>query len=281
MAYLTSFDYKVRIQDVQLNQITSNDSAVKNECELLGVDIFKSKLVQKYDVDAEFTDTVQYSNTSTYKANILVYLDGVTWSNATVYTNNQLVVYTDNNVYLKNSTTSGYSAGVLPTNSTFFTLLGVQYDYYNTIVPKPFWDYATSYVIGTEVFYKDKVYTALQNNIGVAPDDINFGLNYWGSGVSYSVSAGQFSDTTKWQKGDNRNPQCVNYLIDVVIFEIMTRLPQRQIPQFRADKYKWIVETWLEDCARGETLTLDIPRLPFRSGSRIRVSQNAKNINSY
>lgn len=281
MAYLTSFDYKVRIQDAQLNQITSNDLAVKKECELLALDIFKSKLIQKYDVDAEFTDTTQYSNTLTYKANMLVYLDGIVWSNATVYTNNQIVVYTDSNVYLKNSTTAGYSAGILPTNATFFTLLGKQHDYYNTIVPKPFWDYETYYTVGTEIFYKDKIYTAIQNNISVAPDDINYGVSYWGSGVAYSVSAGQFSDTTKWQQGDNRNAQCVNYMIDVIVYEIMTRIPQRQIPQFRIDKYNWVVNNWLEDCARGETLTLAIPRLPFRSGSRIRVSQNTKNINSY
>jgi len=70
-------------------------------------------------------------------------------------------------------------------------------------------------------------------------------------------------------------------MIDVVIYEIMTRLPQKQIPQFRADKYTWVVDKWLEDCSQGETITLLIPRLPFRSGARIRVSQNQKNINSY
>lgn len=281
MRYLTDFDYKVRIQDAQLTQIISGDSSVKLDCELLSMDIFRSKLIQKYDVDAEFTDTTAYSNTATYNANALVYLDGVTWSNATSYTNNQLVVYTDSNVYLRNATTGGYSAGTLPTNATYFTLLGAKHDYFSTIVPESFWDYDTSYVVGDKVFYKNKVYTATNNNIAIAPDDINFGLSNWGSGVTYSVSAGQILNTSKFEKKDNRNPQVVNYMIDVIVYELMTRIPQRQIPQFRAEKYDFVVNKWLEDCAKGDTLTLNIPRKPFRQGARIRVSQNTKNVNSY
>lgn len=57
MAYLTSDDYLVSIQDVNLQQIISQNTAILEQVELIAISEARSYLIQKYLFDAELDKT--------------------------------------------------------------------------------------------------------------------------------------------------------------------------------------------------------------------------------
>lgn len=57
MGYLTSDDYLVSIQDVNLQQIISQNTAILEQAELIAIGEARSYLIQKYLFDAELDKT--------------------------------------------------------------------------------------------------------------------------------------------------------------------------------------------------------------------------------
>ena len=62
-SYLTSRDYVLPIQVQEYAQISSQTDSTKDDATRVAIAEAKSHLVQKYDVDAEFTDTMQWVST--------------------------------------------------------------------------------------------------------------------------------------------------------------------------------------------------------------------------
>ena len=120
MGYLTAKDYDAHIQEVNWNQILQGKASVQAKAETFAIAEITSQLVQKYDTASEFTETSIYKKSATYLGNSRVYLDGPLFVVGT-YAVDEIVSYTDGNVYIKNSTTAGYTNPVSYTHLTLPT----------------------------------------------------------------------------------------------------------------------------------------------------------------
>ena len=294
MAYLISADFKKLIQTDNLSAIIGNDTTVLDQVKLAAVTELTSYLTQKYDCSKEFTDTVPWIRATAYKGNNRVYLDATTYSATTVYAANDLCLQAGN-VYIS---IAGNAAHAF--NAGEWTLLGPQYSMFYVTLPKPEFDYNSVYVIGDQVWWKDKTYTCViattlpshsgqlqagsYNNLpakNIFPDDSVNGVKYWGAGVSYSVAAGTLpTDTTKFTAGDNRNQQLVNYCIDVALYTVHSRIAPRNIPELRVKRYDDVIK-WLKDVAQGKHITAALPLLQPDQGMRIRWGGEIKKQNNY
>lgn len=294
MAYLIPKDYQSTIQDINVNQIISNDESIRNRSQLAGEAEGQSYLKQKFDISREFADLLPWSYTTAYKARQRFYLDAPAYSITSTYALHSLTLHSGA-VYIN---TTAITVGE-NWNAAKWLLLGTQYNIYYTNTPTLDFSYSAFYNINDTVFWKDKVYickvqtplldhdTALQyraiQNIplsNVAPDDPQSGVVNWGVGTAYSVAPGTLpTDTTKFTYGDNRDPQMVLYLCDIVLFHLHSRIAPRNIPELRVKRYDAAIE-WLKMCATGE-VTPNLPLLQPHQGNRIRYGGNLKQINSY
>lgn len=273
--YLFLQDYYKQIQGDNLNQILSNNDAVRYSSELATQAEMISYLVQKYSTDLEFTTTAEFSMTVIYKAANRVYLDAPPYSSSSTYAVTDLILQTGN-VYRCTTTISVAE----PFTISHWTLIGAQYELFFVTYPKPVYDFYLPYTIGEQTFYKDKIYTCAVINCGILPDDPMHGLYYWGIGISYSVSAGTPpTDITKWTMGDNRNQQIILYFIDIALYHLHSRIAPRNIPELRFDRYECAIK-WLKSAGNGD-VTADLIRKQPTQGSRLRFGSNLKNKNIY
>lgn len=215
MAFLYIQDYYSSIQDAYLQQVLSGQDSFRVNKERVSQALIKSMLIQRYDIDDEFRDTVQYAITPSYKAKQLVYLTASAYSATTVYTAGQLTLQAGN-VY---QSIAGNAAHAFVIGE--WTLLGAQYDYYYIPTPYPEFNYKTDYAVGDVVWRKDKVYTCLQpsstfthdseiqyrsiSNIPIInqfPELAYSGVKQWSDGVPYSFinleTTATSSDFTAW-----------------------------------------------------------------------------------
>lgn len=247
MGYLIQSDYNKQIQTDNLNQIIGSDGYVLSAAELAAQEEITSYLIQKYDLTKEFTQTKAWSNAVAYKAG------------------NRVV-----------------DANLL----------------YYAAYPKPEFDYSLIYKKGDQVFYKDKTYTALLPTVipshelqiqydlssvprgtSVFPDDTDMGAKYWGTGTSYQVDAGTALTDAKWTKGDNRSQQLVQYMVDITLYHVHSRISPRNIPEIRWERYK-AATGWLKSAGKGD-ITANLPVKQVHQGGRIRYGGQVKNINKY
>lgn len=292
MAYLIFSDFKKQIQQDNLLQIIGNDLSVLATAELQAIEEAYGYLVQKYLTDQEFTDTLPWAYAATYKATSRVYLDAAAYLATATYTLHALTLY-QNNVYI--CTTAITTPETF--NPAHWQLLGAQYDLFFGTYPKPLFDYQAIYVVGDQVFWKDKVYTCKVATIApsqsiqyrqiqnvplpnVFPDDPVNGAIYWGAGTPYDIAAGTLpTNTAKWTAGDNRTQSVLMIVIDITLFHLHSRISPRNIPDLRKDRYTNAIQM-LQAFARGE-MTAKLPVIQPKSGQRIRYGGNIKNVNSY
>lgn len=295
MAYLILQDYKKLIQTDNLSAIIGNDYTILTQVASASQTEVISYLIQKYDCSREFTDTVQFSRSTTYKANNRVYLDADAYSAASTYALNALCLQAGN-VYICTIAITVAEAFTIG----HWQLLGTQYSIFYVTLPCPEFNYQTIYLAGNQVWYKDKIYTCIIPSVvygheaslqvgayeaipnsNIFPDDPVYGVQYWGAGTAYNITAGTLpTDTTKWTAGDNRNPQLVNYCIDVALYTVHSRIAPRNIPELRVKRYDDTIK-WLKDAAQGKFITANLPVIQPRSGNRIRFGGNVKNRNIY
>lgn len=204
MAYLRLRDYYTLIQDSNLEQIIRDDDTLRLTVEQTAQTEVIGYLTQKYDVAKEFEDLLTYSKTATYKAHQLVQLDGNTWLNSTTYSANDIVSLSGLVYYAKLGSNLNHNPS---SDTTNWGLLGTQYALFYIPFPYAKFNLYTRYYIGDKIFYKDKVYKAVQNSIlpdhqaviqfgtynnvsfmNSFPDDGAAGLKQWGVGVAYSLS---------------------------------------------------------------------------------------------
>ncbi len=274
MGYLIRNDYKGLIQTDNLSQIIGSDFTILSRAELAAQSEVISYLIQKYITTQEFTDTIAYTYGVARNAKDRVYLDATAYSATAIYDLNALVLQAGN-IYICTVaivTPEAFNAGK-------WTLLGAQYALFYVTNPQNDWDYYTEYVAGNQVFYKNKTYTATRPNSALAPD---LNPTEWGSGAAYTVDGTVLpTNTTKWTAGDNRNPQMVNYMIDVVLYHIHSRIAPRNIPDLRVKRYDDAI-SWLKSCAKGDYITASLPKIQPKSGMRSRWgSRLPKQNNNY
>lgn len=292
MSYIIYNDFKKLIQLDNLNQIISSDTSLLSGVELIAQEESTSYLVQKYQLDKEFTDTTIWSSTSIYKGGNRIYLDSLAYDTGTSYNPGDLALVTGNVYICITPTAGGFDLSA-------WTLIGPQYKLYFITLPFQEFNLTTVYVKGQQVWYKDSVYTAQlpsitpglylamtgndyshNNPINVLPDDPVSGLQYWGVGVPYSVAAGTLpTDATKWTFGDNRSAQLVQYCCDIALYHVHSRVAPRNIPDLRVKRYDESIK-WLKMAGEGK-ITANLPLIQPKTGGRIRWGGNTKQINSY
>jgi phage gp36-like protein len=249
MGYIIQADLIRTIQDVNLQQIISNDATILDRAILSAEAEAKSYLRQKYKLDSEFTDTNLYDGFKTYYAN-----DRIRDTLGDIYfAKLPCPAFTFNGSYKIGDQTFWnnkiYTCRV-PT-STLTHEAALQYGFYQNI--------------------------PLNN---VAPDDVVNGLQYWGVGTLYYVPAGTpVTNTSYWIIGDNRDAQMVMFIIDVALFHLHSRIAPRNIPELRVKRYDAAIE-WFRFCAEGK-ITPALELIQPKQGNRIRYGGNVKNINNY
>lgn len=275
--YTRAKDYELYCDAQTLTQIVNADLSLKRLCEYSAEDQIRSYLVQRYDFSkpyGEFTDTDVWSYTTIYKANNRVYLDASAYSASATYALHALTLQSGS-VYIC-STAITIAEAFTPAH---WTLLGAQYDLFYITPPATPWDFQKTYNPGDQIYYKDKTYTAAIQSKNIAPDS-QYGVNYWGTGTSYSVVAGTLpTDTTKWTAGDNRNNYLLQIYINIVVYNMFMKIAPRNIQQTRTDQYKMAID-WLEKAGSG-TVTAELPLLVPEQGSSIRWGSIPKTENIY
>jgi hypothetical protein len=295
MSYLIPAEFKRFIQVENLNQIINNDQSILIDAILDAQAIARQHLIQKYYINEELADLLEYDITVVYVPNQRIYLDADAYNSLSTYANNSLVSK-DNNVY-QNKTNA--PIGPEAWTVAHWTLLGAQYSMYYVPIPAApvtAFDYNKIYSVGDQVFWLGSTYTCniatqqidhetlLQayyyQNVPLAnifPDDPVYGVQFWGTGTAVTIAANSFP--TGFTSGDNRDRTLVRNLIWLSLYVIFPRISPRQIPQFIESHYKEAM-TWLKDASEGN-ITADIAAIQPRSGGRIRYGSAIKNVNSY
>jgi hypothetical protein len=275
--YTRPQDYKLYCDTVTLAQVVNVDLGLKRLCEYSVEDQIKSYLSQRYNFAkpyGEFTDTDTWAYATTYRANNRVYLDATAYSATATYALNALTLQAGN-VYICITAITVAEAFTIAK----WTLLGTQYDLFYVTEPESPWDYQYNYIAGDQIYYKDKTYTANISSTGIAPDSY-YGSNYWGTGTSYTVTAGTLpNNTTYWTAGDNRNNYLLQIYITIVVYNMFMKVAPKNIQQTRKDQYEMAID-WLEKAGSGQ-VTADLPMIVPNQGSSIRWGSIAKNDNIY
>ena len=293
MPYLIAKDLNKQIQGENLNQIIGGDSSILSAAELTAIEEAKSYLVQRYDTTQEFKDLTEWSKSSIYKPTDRVYLNAYAYSQKT-YALGDLALQAGS-VY-KCSTAILIPEAFTPAK---WTLLGLQYDIFFAVYPRPLFNFDTMYAVGDEVFWNGKIYkckiqtqpysqtTLLQYrdidnvpSLNTAPDNVNNGYVFWGFVSDYAVPSNtDILNTTYWTKGDNRSQQLLTTVVDIALYHVHSRISPRNIPDLRVKRYD-DARNWLKMASRGE-ITASIPMLQPTKGGRIRYGGGIKQINTY
>lgn len=262
MAYLILSDYWRGIQKDLLTQIISGEYSYLSQDEAASVAEAKSYLVQKYDTSVEFKATQLYDYNTIYYGRDRFYLDAAAYSSSSTYTLHSLALY-NGYIYLNTSAITTPEAW----NAAHWQQLGKQYAIYYIDTEFPIYDFYTSYNVGDTIWYKDNIYTAIVDNTGYFPDANPY---YWGIPTPSTVDGNTFpSSNPRFVYGDNRSPQLVLYISDILLYHIERRIAPQNIPDLRVKRYDDAI-AWLKHAAEGDIITAEIPLLQPNQGRRIR-----------
>ena len=70
------------------------------------------------------------------------------------------------------------------------------------------------------------------------------------------------------------------YLIDIVLYHLHCRIAPQNIPELRQNRYD-DAKAFLMDVAKGNHMTLDLPKIQPKQGRPIRWGGDVKQITSY
>lgn len=258
-------DYERAIQSDNLAQIIESNYSLLIDVEQAGQLTMIGHLKQRYQVDRAFANTGSFNLALTYKGTNLVEYTEPTFSASTVYTINQRVVYSGN-IY---KSIAGSSAHAF--NVSEWTLLCADKLLYYVTLPNAEYSNDTTYATGDIVWYKDYTYTCRTPITGILPTN----TSYWTLGSLYSITNIYPTDATKWTQADNRNQEIVQYLIDIVLYNIHCRINPRNIPDLRKERYdgnepqqRGGAIGWLKNIASGK-IFVDIPEILPEQGNSI------------
>ena len=175
-------------------------------------------------------------------------LDVVAFSNAEGTTAENIIEETEANVIQE---ISSYLSGRYDIAKIFFQLneyrAGETYrvgDFIYLNAPKIVT--GTTYSVNSLVTKEDlKVYKCTTSGTAVTGVFVAIGVdgNYYTAKVDTNVND-LFSDSTKFETGEKRNALIKRHVIDVVLYELHSRINPRNIPEFRIqrrdDSIKWL-----------------------------------------
>jgi hypothetical protein len=317
-SYIIRSDYNKTIQDTNLDQIITSNTAVLEAAQIAALAEAKSFLNTKYNIAREFTDTALWDYTKEYKGNDRVYVYGAPWAGATnAYTVGQMVLYTDL-VYVCVHNVDRTERTPSEDTDSWLSLGVGQYTMYYAGLPYPEFLYTTIYAVGDQVWYMDKSYTALKSSIvlshdgsiqlgqitntnvqNVFPNDTANGAAYWGAGTAYTIPAGTLpTDTDYWTPGDNRDQKMLMCVLDIILYHLHSRISPRNIPELRVHRYMGLSEDrvatktkiiypvycalgWLQSVNNSEDIKPELKPYQPTAGGRIVYGGVPKNINSY
>jgi hypothetical protein len=274
---LRDLDYLRVIQSDNLAQIIENNQQVKLDVEQAAQAEMISYLEQRYIKEEIFSNTTVYDNTATYYAKNLVEYTETVFNALSVYNPGDRITFTtgsgDNALTYVYECVTLTTAGQSPTTTPAkWDQLCLDKSLFYVTLPEEQWNPETEYVIGDEVWYDDKVYTALVANTNVKTTV----SAVWGSGVSYSISGDLPTDTTKWTAGDNRNQLIVLHLIDITLYHLHRRINPRNVPDHRKEAYNGNSHNdcggaigWLKRVAKG-SVNADLPEINPEQGMAMR-----------
>jgi hypothetical protein len=302
LPYLVSSDYNKTIQADNLAQIiganfnATQAANLQAAAETVAVNICKSKLIQRYNVDQEFTDTLPWNPALAYNAKSKVVVDGYPpYSNTATYTLNSCVLYNGSG-YICSTAISVPEAFY----AAHWTLLGPQYTLFYSALPYPEFNYKGNYKPGDIVFWKNYTYTCIKGTIyydtdttlqflqiqdiplnNVFPDDPVNGVTAWGTGTNYNVPAYTIlTNTTYWTLGDIRDPMLVSICVDLALYELHSRISPRNIPDLRVKRRDDGIRA-LEKMKTGEDTAVGLASKQPAQGRRIRYGGQIKQNNTY
>lgn len=197
-----------------------------------------------------------------------IYQSSQMYDSAVTYVVNDLVQYTGN-CYVSIRP----SINVLP-DSSYWILLGNYEDLYNVIYVYDRFDYYKQYNVTDKVFYGDNVYECILNSQNIYTTNIQ----YW-SGSTYTVDSKLINNTLYFKKGDVRSQQMVGVLLDITIYNILSRVSPRNIPEIRV-KRKDDAITWLKMASMGKITPTFLNKTP-RKLTKWRMGSTPKNNNNY
>lgn len=271
MAYfLRTKDYNGLIRSENLGQVVL-DTETRRTMELIAQSEVQSYLSSRYLASKVFSPLQTWTPSAEFFWADRIDITGSAYSASTVYASLDKVVY-QSNVYQKNATTAGYVAGTLPTNATYFDLLGAEGVYY--VTEPTVYSGRVSYAGGTSVTFRGNYYERTDYQLGakaIDPTD----ASYWTLIEAESIAVGTFpSDATKWTFGDNRNQQIVMYMVDVALYHSHASINPRNIPQLRIDRYNNAIN-WCKMVNSGD-ITVDLVEILPVQGRSISVNSNPK-----
>lgn len=294
MAYLIQNDFKKLIQSENLAQILGNDFSILSTMGLTAVAEAVSFLVQRYITTQEFQDLPAWSVTNIYKATNRVYLDAPAYNAGATYVLGTVVLQAGQ-IYICSTAIVASEAFTLG----HWTLKGNQYDIFYAAFPQPLFQLTGTYRVGDFVYWNNRTYKCQIATVSGShsadlqavysqqipfsnafPDAI--GQNQWlvQTPNPYTVPAStDILNTTYWTKGDNRNQQLVNYVIDIALYHIHSRIAPRNIPDLRVKRYDDAIK-WLKMAGEGK-ITADLPVIQPKSGGRIRWGGNVRTQTGY
>jgi hypothetical protein len=95
MAYLRKEDYFHLIQELNLNQITSENYDLLDKCQDIAIAQIKGYLAARFEVDSELKDLSAWAHNIDYTGGDIVYLVADDYDSGTSYVENNLVTYED------------------------------------------------------------------------------------------------------------------------------------------------------------------------------------------
>lgn len=256
--FLRKEDYNTLIQSDNLGVIVSDDDIIRTSAEIATETEIKSYLSHRFNCDLIFAPLQPWAVGTNFKWGDRIYLTAEPFSSINGYLGGQMVLHAGH-VYQS-------IAGSIPHvfDVSEWTLLGAEGHYQ---MKADLWDDETAYLIGSIVKYETtevrKYYQALTNNTGVNPYTDN-GANW----VLVTSQAGELpTSSAYWSFGDSRNKLILMHFIDVVLYQLHSRINPRNIPEFRIIRRGEAID-YLKMVARG-TITPDLELITPEQGNNI------------
>ena len=300
VSYLTLQDYLPIIQEAHLLELLTNDIKRQN-AENFALNLVRSHLSARFDLDAEFTPTLPYDNTVTYGAGARVTYDYDEWVSGNTYD-------TDSFVALDGV---AYQCAVANNDSTFdadkWNVIGQTSDIFYIPYPYPKFQLSITsqvnstfpgyYKVGDKVWYNDHIYTCLRPTQVISQDsatqyqsyksippanvfpDAEDGALYWFDEGEYTVEAGTLPNSGVWVKGDNRDAMILAAVISITLYRACYSAAPNAVPEARAMDYK---ETMCRiEAIRIGDMTTDIDAKQPEQSSGVWWTSRPKTRNSY
>lgn len=124
-----------------------------------------------------------------------------------------------------------------------------RFDVDEIFINVPTWNATTTYATDDHVFHSNVIYIALQNNLNQIPTGL----------------------APNWEVGDNRDPFLVMIAVDITIYHLYAKIPNRKTPEDVNVRYGDALD-WLKEVSTGKV----IPNYPLLADDEANPSNVVK-----